>query len=1468
MAELKNTFIKSKMNKDLDSRLLPNGEYRDSVNVSVSTSEGPDVGAVENIVSNFALSNFNIKNGDCGLEIIGYHADDATDNVFVFITNYTDLSSNRFGNFAPDYSGSSTSTKTRNGTSHYICLYNVNTNEFNILVEGVFLNFSKNKRIFNCNVLEDLFFWTDNRNQPRKINWKKALQDSSYYSKEEHISVAKFAPYSSIKFKEDMTGFNPVDSPQQSTIKSTLKNETEKFLPTFFSYPGLFKESPSTTGLYYMYIDEAASGQTVDLDNVFGISTNFDREIRTVRALNKTKNDNVEAFIFNYFQSGTFTNGWVISFCLNPTDTSATFNPEAVGWEDGDIIEFQLKNPDYNAGFNGDRGLLKEKFPKFSYRYKFDDDEFSIIAPWSQAAFIPNQFGYFHFNDDEKAKKSSIVDFMTNWVTTAGLYINLPCPPNELLEKYHIKQLQLLYSSQDDVNAKVIAELSGLDLEVGSVAEVELVSGGQNYPTNIQGTIGEFDNPVSPGDPWLNLSDSKGKFFAHQIKTNNNGEVELDSSTILVTKGIGYKVGELFEVPPLPINPGTFVGSGAIVRIKKLTNDFLYNYTSQKPLRNLLEKELLRVSDIAPIQAKTQETVGNRIIYGNFLAQTETPETLKYGLSYGEKFQTPYTVAGATSTQKIQYRNHTIKQNRSYQVGVVLFDMFGRSSNVILNDKNEDSSISKATIKIPYTNAGVDPMRWQGDNLKFELREVIPPNSDGDYIGLWSETNPLGWYSYRIVVKQQEQDYYNVYVPGSLSGNVVFKDVRTQIDYTNENTNAHLALFNSNINKVPRDINELGPSDNIYASNIILYARTKDTIQNDNLIDYPNLRASSQVLNNQESFVKTIKPFSEFGEWTTRKGKDAFWDNASWDDSIAPNGAWTGEDKYNLYCYPDDSDATTLIPTTANIPSSSTSVDPFYLDDNPRPVIASLSTKNRIGFTSDVQFNRGDDLDAKTFSKNLIVLETKPVQSKVDVFFESSSSGLISDLNQSVIDDLPTLFPTGITNFTGQFSEDQPEFSAASNVFEVVAGSTLLNDPLSTVRILEVKNGLGVVQNPSPFSIEEVTPGSVGNSPTYQVTTTRYFTYTAQSAYSDEYTLKMVAEDGQGNQSTPFYNTLKLTNVAPLITRVTTYHAYFFNAWSINDRTTFPYYEVINPYTYPPLMPRQLVTNPIWGNTVPNNASPYVQWLTYQQSAMTPCPETIIGFKSWNGTPDINNHIGHVAEPGSPTSFPEQVEPREMWMSLRTMRLIFFNDPFPWHVNTAGQVGGQNIGVIPIAAIEDFNNGTADPSRKMEGIHFEQTTSNFEQGIIDRQHFSNNPAGQPNNLSDNFQLKNWTLSSGSQFGKNLFNAYKAQSMRIENPIGPYSQDNQFKDGLKFPDGTPNNTPVILFNALIPPLPNNGWGGARLSKYKDDEFWSYPASNSYYRVLKYTFGFRANDANSQAGSKQSPEFMIKFFLIHQ
>ena len=56
MPEIKNTFLSGKMNKDLDERLIPKGEYRDALNLDLSTSESDDVGALQNAYGNTVQS--------------------------------------------------------------------------------------------------------------------------------------------------------------------------------------------------------------------------------------------------------------------------------------------------------------------------------------------------------------------------------------------------------------------------------------------------------------------------------------------------------------------------------------------------------------------------------------------------------------------------------------------------------------------------------------------------------------------------------------------------------------------------------------------------------------------------------------------------------------------------------------------------------------------------------------------------------------------------------------------------------------------------------------------------------------------------------------------------------------------------------------------------------------------------------------------------------------------------------------------------------------------------------------------------------------------------------------------------------------------------------------------------------------------------------------------------------------------
>ena len=81
--ELRSTFIRSKMNKDLDARIVPPGEYRDAVNIAVSKSEGADVGALENVLGNELISDFGLNTLHPDAECIGMYGDKTNNRIVV-----------------------------------------------------------------------------------------------------------------------------------------------------------------------------------------------------------------------------------------------------------------------------------------------------------------------------------------------------------------------------------------------------------------------------------------------------------------------------------------------------------------------------------------------------------------------------------------------------------------------------------------------------------------------------------------------------------------------------------------------------------------------------------------------------------------------------------------------------------------------------------------------------------------------------------------------------------------------------------------------------------------------------------------------------------------------------------------------------------------------------------------------------------------------------------------------------------------------------------------------------------------------------------------------------------------------------------------------------------------------------------------------------------------------------------------
>ena len=404
-----------------------------------------------------------------------------------------------------------------------------------------------------------------------------------------------------------------------------------------------------------------------------------------------------------------------------------------------------------------------------------------------------------------------------------------------------------------------------------------------------------------------------------------------------------------------------------------------YNYQSKKAWKTIPTDQVTRVSDAVPLRAKSQEVTGNRVLYGNYIDKHTSPARLSYHLTIGDKPILPEfgddedELNDPVLYLRKEYQNHTLKQNRTYQVGVLLADRYGRQSNVILSDFVIGSGIAKnSTIFHNYKNKEstiitdqytiidgqgnpIPATTWPGDALNIVFKNIIPtlpdnsgypgvygvadgtisnvlfdqidglpalpancdkgemrivsPNNTDIYADIQVTTdsqgkitdtlltfstdgwtcgqefvlegnavtrsnagsgvvkrrsggsggcdftgfgitgnvqcnphNPLGWHSWRVVVKQTEQEYYNVYLPTVLAGypcnqNVEGYSFPSESEWASqsiprlvyptgqEETTSHLVLFGDNINKIPKDLNDVGPEQKEFRSSTRLYKR-------------------------------------------------------------------------------------------------------------------------------------------------------------------------------------------------------------------------------------------------------------------------------------------------------------------------------------------------------------------------------------------------------------------------------------------------------------------------------------------------------------------------------------------------------------------------------------------------------------------------------------------------------------------
>lgn len=271
MAITRRTFFKGKMNKSVDERVLPDGEYRHAENVLVQNSEGSEEGSVQNSYSNKRLTNINF-----GTNVItlGNFACEKTDALYWFVVSSI-------------------------GT--FLCEYKIGNNTTSIILKDTrpigsrVLDIRADKLITGINKIvtddpsKDLFGWVDDNMEPCCINIERAKTWGENGFEKEDIYLIKAYP----KYPLNVLPITIGDSSNHLLTKFLTFSYRYKYLDGEYSAPSDF--------VNYQFIPKEFELNFYTLDNV-GMENSFNaikitfntgkRQVTDVQILMKESNSN------------------------------------------------------------------------------------------------------------------------------------------------------------------------------------------------------------------------------------------------------------------------------------------------------------------------------------------------------------------------------------------------------------------------------------------------------------------------------------------------------------------------------------------------------------------------------------------------------------------------------------------------------------------------------------------------------------------------------------------------------------------------------------------------------------------------------------------------------------------------------------------------------------------------------------------------------------------------------------------------------------------------------------------------------------------------------------------------------------------------------------------------------------------------------------------------------------------------
>jgi len=506
-------------------------------------------------------------------------------------------------------------------------------NSDSVLSPTPYLDSSKTETsiITAIDVFDGMLFFTDGRNEPKKINIERCIKGTT--GGNNFINPGGIFNTTHLRIpKNESANLNSAEDQWNTSDTTYDPNYIEE------SHVTVMKPSPKVAPKLYMLNEPKLQGTIEGTGDITDINTgNINLH---ASGLNPVVGENVT---IPFAAANGFEVNDRISVLLTSDETKGIRGviiqtPDA-GSSSGDFLvevtSIVGTNSNASAAHNITRisseteKFYKDNFVRFAYRYKYLDGEVSTLSPFSEPAFLPRSYSY----DPKEAFNKGMENDLSFLKVQNFAPGNIP---------KDVIGVDILFKQENSTNIYYIRTVRGNRILLGS------------------GTASINENATDP------------EFSAHGFINETLSKDSDYIATISATQPFGWATSDTLETTDTGLSGNMLLNRGSI------------EITSEQFGSAIQSNQLLRTWDGVPKTAKGQAISANRLIYANYSQNynltsidgsgNEISINPELGLSY-------HVLDGPTAGTPKQ----SIKSNRTYQVGVVYQDNLGRQTPVLLD---------------------------------------------------------------------------------------------------------------------------------------------------------------------------------------------------------------------------------------------------------------------------------------------------------------------------------------------------------------------------------------------------------------------------------------------------------------------------------------------------------------------------------------------------------------------------------------------------------------------------------------------------------------------------------------------------------------------------------------------------------------------------------------------------------------